>query len=58
MYAEGGMANQRIALSFRTTDGQVVQLELTVDDAHTLIEQMTASYHAIVPKLRTNRNLN
>lgn len=52
------MANQRVALSFRTTDGQVVQLELTVDDAHTLIEQMTASYHAIVPKLRTNRNIN
>lgn len=52
------MANQRIMVSFRTTDDQIIDFDMTVDTAHTLIEQMTASYHAIVPKLRTNRSFN
>lgn len=55
MFGEGGMSGSRILLSFRTTDGQIVDLDLDIDQAHVVIEQMTHAYHAIVPKLRTQR---
>lgn len=45
-----------VQLTFEMTDGEVVVFELPVSETAKLIEQATASYHAIIPPLKTGRS--
>lgn len=54
---QGREEEARVLLRVATTDDQVVEIEMSARQAGTLIEQATQAYYAIVPQLRTRRNL-
>lgn len=45
----------RVRITMTTSDEQVIDFELTVEQAAKLIEDTTMVYYAIIPPLRTRR---
>lgn len=49
---------QRIHFQIETTDDQVIEFELTLEQAAGLLQQMIAAYRAIVPNITQGRGWN